>query len=358
MKKKIISIGLSTSMLMGGVALATETENKIIPIAEKVVISEQVQVKSNFTNYRGKIRTITREAEVLTITVDAENKDNSHKAMTFIVTNDSLVLTDKTQGDIERRNVVEGMTVEMFYDKDSAMTKSIPPIVNAKVLVVKELEEPSLGLKVDTFNKNIDGEERLVSVDNYLALNITEKTVIVDKDGKKITEKDLVAKDLVVFYGPATTTSIPAQSNAVKIIVLGERAKVETPEKPEVPEKEDIDLEIKSLDKISINGKQISLKNKMYKSGKVIMMPVRELAENLGYKVSWNGKTKQVELIKGANYVTLTANQDIYSFSKMMVKLGKASENSNGRIFVPITFIEEVMQLEMQVTKDGIVNIK
>ena len=48
----------------------------------------------------------------------------------------------------------------------------------------------------------------------------------------------------------------------------------------------------------------------------------------------------------------------MYSFAKMTVKLDKAPEIKEGTMFVPLNFIEEVMQLEMEITQDGMINIK
>lgn len=317
------------------------------------MISQKIEAQSNYKNYKGKVIEVTKGTEGSTVTVKSEDKDSNFETIKFNLSKEAFVLTDNTLGEIEIEKIVEGMTVEVFYDKDAPMTKSLPPITNAKVLVVRESEEQKyLGVKVDRFN------EELISIDNFLKLNITEDTVIVDKDGKKLSKEDLYNKDLIVFYGPAMTMSIPAQSNAVKIIVVGEQEKPE--EKPEVPE---LNPEIEVLDKIIYHksedlSSEIKLKNKMYKSGETMMMPIREISESLGYKVSWNGKTKQAEIVKGANFLTASSNQDMYSFAKMIVKLGKVSENKNGTMFVPVSFIEEVMQLEMNVDKDGTMNIK
>lgn len=74
------------------------------------------------------------------------------------------------------------------------------------------------------------GENTLTVVDFVLGeviLNVTEDTEIVDAEGKAIKLSDIdPAMQLDVVYDAAMTASIPAQTNAVKIAVTGELAKV------------------------------------------------------------------------------------------------------------------------------------
>lgn len=373
MKKKIVSIGLATTLLMGTVAFANNDKAVISEAPDKEVISEGLEIeegimdtqenKSNYIGHKGKITEVNREDGLISIVVDvkgtlADNEISTPSAVKFNISEDTLVLSDKTQDLVKADKLVEGALVEVSYSKDSPMTRSLPPMTNADVVVLKEAtdEKAQLGIKVDRFKDQ-------TSVDNFLKYNITEDTVMVDSKGNKVSEKDLEDKDLIVFYGPATTMSIPAQSNAVKIIVLDEKKEVETPEKPEVPEMPEENTEIKVLDKISYYkdeqlSAEASLKNKIYKSEDTFMIPVREIAETLGYKVSWNSVARQAELTKGANFITINKDKDMYSFAKMTVKLDKAPEIKEGTMFVPLNFIEEVMQLEMEITQDGMINIK
>lgn len=363
MKKRILSLSLASTLLISTVALAGGTKDLKSIAEDKIIleIEEQdtatTETEFKYMNHKGKITEVNNEDGFVSIIVDekdtlASNEASTMSTIKFNISEDTVIVSDKTQDFIKADKLVVGSVVEVSYGKDSPMTMSIPPMTNAGVVVLKEAKEDAsqLGVKVEKFNKDN------ISSDNFLKYNLTKDTVIVDKKGEKLKEEDLADKDLVVFYGPAMTKSIPAQSNAVKIIALGEKA-IETPETPEE------NTEIKVLDRFIQHASENvwadrALTNKMYRSGETVMMPIREVAEDLGYKVSWNGNTKQAELTKGSNFITITANQDNYSFAKMIVKLGKASENKNGTMFVPVNFIEEVMQLEMSVNKDGVMIIK
>ena len=365
MKKRILSLSLASTLLISTVALAGGTNdvevnnenNEIMLIAEnandKEVINvvDEAEIKSSYINFNGKIKEVNKEDGNISIIVEKIAEEDVFENIRFNITKETVLLSNKTNDFIKADKLVEGAVIEVSYGSDNPMTMSLPPMTNADVVVLKEAkeDEQQFGVKVDKFGKD------QISVDNFLKYNITEDTVIVDQEGKKLKEEDLHDENLVVFYGPATTKSIPAQSNAVKIIKLIEEKEIEVPETPETPE---VNNEIKVLDKVIYNGKEIKLNHKLYKSGDVFMMPIREVGEALGYKISWQNVNRQVELTKDAHYLTATANQDMYSFAKMTVKLGKASNLTNGTTYVPVNFITEVMQLDMEVTEAGVINIK
>lgn len=365
MKKNILSLSLASTLLISTVAFAGGSDVKLISQSpndkEAITIEaeDMIEEEFNYVSHKGKITEVNNEDGSLSIVVDEKDTLDSNEASTmssikFNISKDTVILSDKTKDSIEGDKLVEGAVVEVSFGKNNKMTKSLPPITNADVIVLREAtgDDALMGVKVEKF------DDDNISADNFLKFNISKDTVIVDQKGNKVKESDIKDKDLIVFYGPVTTMSIPAQSNAVKIIALLEEKAVEVPETPETPETPEVNTEIKVLDKIIYNGKEIKLKNKLSKSGDVFMMPIREIGELLEYKVSWKGASKQVELTKGANYLTATANEDMYSKAKMIVKLGKASNLKNGTTYVPVNFITEVMQLEMEVTKDGVISIK
>lgn len=329
MNKKIISLGLASVFLLGSVGFTADTY-------DKEIISE-IQEESEYITHSGEINEVIEGDKNLSVIVE----DPSSGEINFNISRETVVLNGGTQNFIDKEKLKKGDTVEVSYKSDQAMTRSIPPMTNANVIIVKELtqKEEQISAKVNTFNQD------LVSSDNFLKFNVTEDTVIEDTKGNRLDEEDLYNKELVVFYGPTMTMSIPAQSNTVKVIALCEKNTLE-------------DLEIKSLDRIFFKGNEIKLNNEIYKSENIFMLPMREVGEGLGYEISWNSKTNQAELIMGTRIVTTTLNEDMYSFSKMIVKLGKSSEVKDSTTFVPVSFLDEVMGLNVEITKDGVINIK
>lgn len=262
MKKKIISISLITAFLMGTVGCASTTGDVK---DDKEVINDEIGDKSEYIIHSGKISEVIKDGDYLAILVDDEG--SSRGAIKFNITEETSLVSDK-EDVVTKEELTKGTLVEVSYGKDQPMTNSLPPMTNAVIVTVKEVEE------------GIEDEEDLE------------------------------------------------------------------------------DLGGDSINKITYQGEEIILENEIYESEGTSMIPMREVGEKLGYEASWNAEANQAELIKESNMVTATLNEDMYSFAKMIVKLGKASEVKDGVTFVPVSFLDEVMQLDVEKTEDGTINIK
>lgn len=314
----------------------TETEDKT---------AVPVEGSSKYVDYKGTVSEVTNEDNLTQATVDGEGDGIEFKNIKFNITDETVLVSDKTKDLIEADKIKEGDNVEVFYDKDAPMTKSIPPMTNAKAIVLREAEEEQLGVKVTKFN------DELISEDNSLQLKITDDTTIVDQNGKDMTKEDMIGKEVVAFYGPAVTMSLPGQSNAVKIIVLSNSDSAE-----KTDDKKSMDIKID--DKIIVNDREIVLADKMYKSEGIWMMPIRDVGVALGYDVKWDNPTRMAELKKNEQMLTSNADANDYGINKETVKLEKAPEIKEARMYVPVSFIEEVMKLDTEVTEDGTIIVK
>ncbi|WP_028593867.1 hypothetical protein [Paenibacillus assamensis] len=115
-------------------------------------------------------------------------------------------------------------TVTAYYNP--AITKSLPAKGNAEKFVV---ERPEVKAMVSAGIIDSTGKDRVVMVgDSKIVLNLSEETVITDKDGKTLKQSDLKAGQRIeAHYGPMMTASLPPISPAQKIVVLGETSHVE-----------------------------------------------------------------------------------------------------------------------------------
>lgn len=344
---KVIAFSIATSLTLSPLMVSAE-DNKdmveVMPINAEVIKEEAVQ--NEYINFEGKIEEVTKKENGVSILVKANDEDEY--GMIFHLSEDVLLMSDKTMDFVEIDTLEEGMDIVAFYDKDTIMALSLPGQLTPDVLVVKENEEP-VSVHVDKFNKE------LTSSDNKLKLNLDDKVVIVDEDGKVVEDRNLEDKDLVVFY-TISTKSIPAQTTPEKVIILAEDELVEVPvEKPE----EDVEeaSEVKILEKMIINEKEVVLNHSAYKKGEVVMIPLRELAETLGYEVKWNNEIQSAELTKGAQWTSVKIGEDNYNFAKMLVKLGTAPEVKDERTFVPFTFLEEVLKVNVDIDQNGMAHI-
>lgn len=102
---------------------------------------------------------------------------------------------------------------------------------------------------------------------------------------------------------------------------------------------------------VLVNGKKAASAGFMNKETKHLMVPLREIAETLGYEITWNQKNRSAELtLKGTPVWNLVQEgKDEYNLNKMRVKLGAAPVNSSGKLFVPVEFFEECLLVGVSV---------
>ncbi|MBU3093011.1 hypothetical protein K2F40_09400 [Clostridium sp. CM028] len=105
--------------------------------------------------------------------------------------------------------VTPGDMVTGFYDANAPVPLIFPPQFRA---IVMARDTQHQNVKVDYFN------DKLVSSDNNLRLNIAPTTQIVLENGQSFSNSP-ANRNLIIVYG-ATTKSIPAQTTPYKIIVM------------------------------------------------------------------------------------------------------------------------------------------
>ncbi|MCC5908814.1 MAG: copper amine oxidase N-terminal domain-containing protein, partial [Clostridiaceae bacterium] len=224
------------------------------------------------------------------------------------------------EAEIEIGSIVTG-----YYDANAPMLMIYPPQYSVEVLVVEEEKEKFESIKVDLFDEN------LISADNTLKINLSDDTKIISKNGEKF-EGDLTNRKLAVTYS-FSTRSIPAQTTPTQIIVLSEE---------EIEEKGAVitSYDVSSMD-IIVDNKKIEAPSAYENVEGEVMVPLRAIAEALGFDVSWEAETQSVRLGKG---IVLTMDEKNYNYMKSTpIQLRTAPELVKGVTFVPLNFFREVV---------------
>ncbi|WP_209860282.1 copper amine oxidase N-terminal domain-containing protein [Paenibacillus shirakamiensis] len=106
--------------------------------------------------------------------------------------------------------------------------------------------------------------------------------------------------------------------------------------------------------KISVNG--ILLSGLGYQvSGKEAMIPLRDVAGALGMTVLWNTKKQAAEVTKDQLWTLVKLGEDRYTVNKMSISLGAAPVMSNGKVYVPASFVSKVLHQELSTDKQTII---
>lgn len=117
--------------------------------------------------------------------------------------------------------------------------------------------------------------------------------------------------------------------------------------------------DIKDMKNIVINGEKLGLKNEIYLSENgVLMLPIREIGEKLGFIVNWDGSNRLVSLEKMPITAGIYVDTNKNFFSKALINLEERSEIVNKRTYVPESFFSEVLIGHTTIDEKGILNIE
>ena len=180
----------------------------------------------------------------------------------------------------------------------------------------------------------------MMSADGGLVIHVSDQTPVTFEDGtaarERLAEGQTLAelldsRNLTVTYS-VSTASMPPQTSPDKIVIHYETA---------VPLPAVIAGPVTVLTgEIVVLGETIDAPAPYLQDG-VTMLPLRAIAEKLGYDVYWDQVTQSVRL---GNAVNLTIGRDYYTVGRMApITLGTAPVLKDNRTFVPLDFIGKVL---------------
>jgi len=312
--KNVIALTLVSIMALNPIMTFANKE-EIIPISAPIGNEEEVKIPE-YIHFEGVIESIEDDGERFSVLLKDESKGFEDYFRAFI-DEGVILLNDKTMDFADKKDLVVGKDVSIYYNKNTIMLMIYPPQLAPAVIIINENEDYQ-GAIVSAF------DDKLLNVEGDLYIQPSDQTVIVDKDGKEVEVEQLYNKHLIAFYD-VVRESYPAQTTPQKIVMMPI-------------------FNLASENIIEHNGKN--------------MIPLRFVSESLGYEVNWNGETKTVELTKGVHYHLVSIGQDSYNFAKMHIELGAAPIIVNSRTYVPLNFLDEVFRVEVDYIGDGDITIK
>ncbi|WP_375200474.1 stalk domain-containing protein [Lysinibacillus sp. RS11] len=307
--KKVVPFAM-TALLIGGaiVAPSASANEGNAGVTNTTDNKEQnPQVEPVFIKVAGTVDNVENSKNATYYTVK-EGEDTN-----VLVVNDDTRVFDNTGKEVKLQ---KGDKVTAYTYANKPMLAIYPPQYNPEVIIVETKEMGTV--EVDLFNKE------LVNTDNTLKLNVGEETELLSLSGKEVKAEDLAEQHLLVFYTIATM-SIPAQTPPSKVVVLDTIAE----ESGEVDPSESAIQEIINNDFYEVEGTK--------------MVPLRSIAEELGYKVESTGKGAIIS--KDAVSYTITRGQKEYGYNKAIrhFKVAPALLEPT-KTYVPVEFVEELMK--------------
>lgn len=306
--KKIGAIALTA--LLAGSALApyaVQANEELVQVE-----SEEVKDASDFVRATGVITNIENRDNDLMVTVENENE----LITIFRIQDKTLLFNSGTTNELKPTDLKKNMRVEAYYDKNKPMILIYPAQITPELFFVMDEEKPG-SVKVGKF------DDDFLSLDKELKLNIGEETKLLNQQGEKVEKADLKGKELAVFYS-ITTRSLPPQTPPTKIIALDPLTDEVAEEIPE--------------------SVLVMIENDHYMKDGVKMIPLRKVAEELGYYVLSQSKINGALLTKGNVSFTITRGEKMYGYNKSIQQFTVAPELIGGnKTYVSEDFLEMLL---------------
>ena len=292
-----------------------------------------------------------------------------------------LIITDATVFPFDSE-INEGDTVTAFYLANAPMIMIYPPQYTAAVLVNGAPEGQNV--VVDRFNPMENQEGRFLNQAGTIAFSVGDDTEIILADGTDFSDGDFAGRRIALIYD-ISTRSFPAQTTALKLIVLFEDIAfgplpidpgdleytpwttlphpVEPPIVPlpapapghepavtlpaPAPAVPAVTLPAPAPpDALSalgwpvvVNGTQITAPQ-VFQTGDTVMVPLRAIAEALGYEVRWDGALKSVRL--GVAVQTWIGSTEVHIGRMAPQNISTAPVIVNGSTYVPLDFFRAI----------------
>lgn len=318
--KKLLSTILAITMILSmSIGFAQEMGD----ISVKSTIESPVQ---NVITTKGEIKEINKgQVRVL--------GEGAYNEIVLNIQDSTYILNAQDGTPIPFKDLKKGDTITAYYSP--RVTRSIPPQGNGIALIVGTPKTGGTGMymKVAKLEENKDGSIKVLCTNSDRLVTITPDVFAQTTDIKEGSE-------LIVWYD-IMTMSIPAQATATKAVLL--------------PAKADIKVHT-GAGTIVVNGKELALsENDIIKTnGNTVMLPLRVIAESLGYNIVWHDENRTVELLNGARTMNMTIGSKDYGRLKMAIKLDNAPEIVNGKTLVPVEFFTDVMNLKVEIYNNHI----
>ncbi|MFJ8513561.1 stalk domain-containing protein [Lysinibacillus xylanilyticus] len=311
---KVVPFAMSALLIGGAVVAPTASANEREAVVTNATDNNEQnpQVQPIFIKITGTIENVEKREDSTYYTVKEDENTN------VFVVNDNTLVYDNTGKEVKLQ---KGDKVTAYTYANKPMLMIYPPQYNPEVIIVETKEMGTV--EVDFFNKE------LVNTDNTLKLNVGKETEILSLSGKKVKAEDLAEQHLLVFYTIATM-SIPAQTPPSKVVVLDTIAQ----------EPGEVDPGEADPSKTAV---QEIINNDFYDVEGTKMVPLRLIAEELGFKVESTGKGAIIS--KGALSYTITRGQKEYGYNKALryFKVAPALLEPT-KTYVPVEFVEELMK--------------
>lgn len=238
---------------------------------------------------------------------------------TVVVNNNTFVM-DSTTGLPEVATFEVGDMVYVNHEYEITPQDPIDIVATAVMKNVSETSAPAQMWTVESIERNEDGSVKVLTDNKGMYISIpadAETSAFASRNIVKPSDIN-IGTTIVVWYD-AVAESYPAQAYTEKVVIM--------------PSVEDRTF-------AAIEGGDIAFAQGKIENG-VAMVPMRAIAEKLGYTVSWDGETESVHITNETVDCTVKLGTNIYSATvngeeTEAIELGAASYEIDGTSYAPV----------------------
>ncbi|NLY21175.1 MAG: copper amine oxidase N-terminal domain-containing protein [Tissierellia bacterium] len=284
----------------------------IIPVSansdfDRIGSSAENTINGEYICEIGKITNPNTDNGISTLFEFKANTDHIGKLNNFNVhlEDETIIIDDSNMKILDRNDVKHDELVSIYYSKYSLNPIAEKPYYIFPELVVVHRSENLTLSSYDVFDNSI------LSGNNDLRLNIKKDTPIYNLKGELVDVNAIKNQKLLVLYD-MVLESYPAQTTPLCVFLIND---------------------ILVLDRVIINGEEIVLKNNIYYNQIRPMIPVREIAEKLGFKVEWDKNNQNVTIRTNMSYGAV--NTEPYN-ANYHYQRNRLAQVKNGVTYMPL----------------------
>ena len=330
--KKIISILLSLVLIASLTAFAMDNKpaeaTDTIPTeiqGDIMLINEELEAQPAFDeaipNYVCTYGTI-KELGENSFTIETQDKAElviNYSEQTYMIDAQTV-----TPFDIENRT-----SNEVVVYHSTATTMSIPAQTSANAVMgnVKEGESVPVYTEVEDIKTSAEGIVIVTEGGSKEVTLLADAEVAPYRTKNIVKAQDITKGSKILLWYDMVTMSIPAYATSEKAVIL----EIAVAEETEEAENDNIDFIFDGTEGI-------------YEKGETKMIPLRAVAEKLGFTVDWIEESMSVIISKGAFSSQITIGDVNGGINRARLMLQVAPELTNDKTYVPLSYFEELVK--------------
>lgn len=372
---------------------AQTTATKVIVLPNNKIATENGQPTEQYklpsTARTNAIINQITDGEFKSILVDKSDDKTSQISLNI---DDETIIIKADGTPVEFKDLKAGDKIDIVHSQ--AMTFSLPPQTYSYAIIVNN-EQVTSPQYIQVSKVETDGDTTTITnLDGDLIVRVDKDTEVVPFKTKNIVKATDIKEGSVLFaWYDIVTASLPAQATATKVMLMPEKnlqvsingvPLTSLPEvektsllklSPEVGEIPPVKIEIPTInsDKIVVNGESLDLNNNTKlehldsASADIanIGIPLRIVAEKLGFTIEWDSATNTAKLDNGTVKTSVILNNNSYYKESsnsigltQSKKLAVAPTFINGNLYVSAELFNLLYSNPQTVTiVDGVLNI-